>query len=568
MEHSDNNQFDIERLELEQADVEQLECDVLIVGGGVAGLAASIRLMQLSKQQGREINVIILEKGASIGAHIVSGAVLEPRSLLELLPNYQELELFGNIFNNPVHHDIFTLMTKNKILRLPTPPQMNNHGNYIISLGELCITLAAYAESLGVQIFAGFPARKLLIDDAAENKGIVRGVATGEFGLDINSNKLPSYQPAMNILATHTLLAEGAHGSLSKQLIERFDLRQGRCPQTYGLGLKEVWEIAPENHRRGEVFHSVGWPLDAKTYGGSFIYHHGDNLLSLGFVVGLDYANPYLDPYETLQTFKTHPKIAPIFAGARRISYGARALNEGGWQSIPQLSVAGASLIGCAAGFLNVAKIKGIHTSIKSAMIAAEEVFSAISAGKSHVSLVDYEVKVKSSWVGEELHKVRNIRSAFRYGLYAGLANAAFETYISRGRAPWTFKHQRDNECLHLASDCKPYIYAAHDGVLTFDKLDSVYLSNTNHRENQPVHLVLRDASVPIAHNLALYNSPETRYCPAGVYEIIENDVGEKRLKINAQNCVHCKTCDIKDTKQNINWVTPEGGGGCNYVKM
>jgi electron-transferring-flavoprotein dehydrogenase len=538
---------------------EILQCDVLIIGGGIAGITASIRLMQLAKAQSTELNVIILEKGASIGSHIISGAVLELRALQELLPNWQEL---GLPINNPVEHDIFALMTRNKMLRLPTPPQMNNCGNHIISLGELCASLATYAETLGVQIFAGFPAHELLIENE-----VVKGVATGAFGLDSNSHPLPSYQPPMHIHARHTLLAEGAHGSLSKQLIERFNLRQGRCPQTYGLGLKEIWEIAPENHQRGQVFHCVGWPLDNHTYGGSFMYHHGENLLSLGFVVGLDYANPHLDPYEMLQTFKTHPKIAPIFAGGRRISYGARALNEGGLQSIPTLSVNGASLIGCAAGFLNVAKIKGIHTAMKSAMIAAEEVFSAIST-TTQVSLTQYESKIKESWVGEELKAVRNIRPAFRYGLYAGLANAALEAYVLRGRAPWTFKHKRDNESLKLANKCKPYAYAPHDGVLTFDKLDSVYLSNTNHRENQPVHLVLRNPDIPILHNLPLYDTPETRYCPAGVYKIVTNEAGEKQLKINAQNCIHCKTCDIKDPTQNINWVTPEGGGGCNYVKM
>jgi electron-transferring-flavoprotein dehydrogenase len=541
-------------------ETECLECDILIVGGGIAGITASIRLMQLAKEQGTELNVIILEKGATIGSHIISGAVLELKALQELLPNWQKLNL---PINNPVKNDVFAFLTKNKMMRLPTPPQMNNHGNHIISLGELCAALGNYAESLGVQIFAGFPAQELLIEN-----DMVKGVATGAFGLDINSQPLPSYQPPMHIIAKHTLLAEGAHGSLSKQLINQFNLRQGRCPQTYGLGLKEVWEIAPENHKKGEVFHSVGWPLDNRTYGGSFMYHHGENLLSLGFVVGLDYENPHLDPYEMLQTFKTHPQISPIFKGARRISYGARALNEGGLQSIPALNVAGASLIGCAAGFLNVAKIKGIHTAMKSAMIAAEEAFSAIQTQQTQVALAQYESKIKASWVGEELKGVRNIRPAFRYGLYAGLANAALEAYVLKGRAPWTFKHKSDNKTLKRADKCKPYDYAPHDGVLTFDKLTSVYLSNTNHRENQPVHLVLRDKNIPISHNLALYNAPETIYCPAGVYEIVTNETGEKQLKINAQNCVHCKTCDIKDPTQNINWVTPEGGGGCNYVKM
>jgi electron-transferring-flavoprotein dehydrogenase len=538
---------------------EQIECDVLIVGGGVAGLSSSIRLMQLAQEAGRELNIIILEKGSEIGAHIISGAVLEPRSLYELLPNYAELNL---PLNNPVKHDIFALLTKNKAVRLPTPPQMRNDGNFIISLGELCKSLAGYAESLGVQIFAGFPAAELIVGD-----GIVQGVRTGAFGLDAEGNQTSTYQPPMEIIAHHTLLAEGARGSLSKQLINEFNLAQGKSPQTYGLGFKEVWQIDAKHHRRGEVFHSVGWPLDSETYGGSFIYHHSENLLNVGFVIGLDYQNPHLDLYETFQTFKTHPSIAKMLEGGKRISYGARALNEGGWQSIPHLSVKGASLIGCAAGFLNVPKIKGIHGAIKSAIIAAEEVFNALESSESRVALNNYRQKIDESWLGKELRSVRNIRPAFRYGLYAGLAYAAFDTYILRGCAPWTFRHHHDHKTLKKADKCKKYSYAPHDGKLTFDKLSSVYLSNTNHRENQPVHLVLSDKTLPISYNLPNYDNPETRYCPAGVYEIITQG-GHKQLKINAQNCVHCKTCDIKDPLQNINWVPPEGGGGCNYVKM
>lgn len=537
-----------------------MRCDMLIVGGGVAGLTAAIRLMQLAANAQRELNVIVLEKGAEVGAHILSGAVLELRALKELFPQWDAMNL---PLHTPVTRDRFALLTPKKVIPLPTPPQMHNQGNVIISLGELCRALSVHAESLGVQIFAGFPAQQLIIENEA-----VCGVRIGAFGLDAQGVPLPTYQPSMDIRATHTLLAEGARGSLTKELIAHYDLRSNRCPQTYALGLKEVWEIDPAQHRRGEVFHSVGWPLDTRTYGGSFIYHHGENQLSLGFVVGLDYENPYLDPYETLQTFKTHPAIAPLLRGGKRIAYGARALNEGGWQSIPRLSVAGASLIGCAAGFVNVPKIKGIHTSMKSAMLAAESAFEVVMQGDAPQPLMHYEARLKDSWVGKELYAVRNIRPAFRYGLWAGLAYSALDTYVLRGKAPWTFKHRHDHASLKKASACKPYHYASHDGVLTFDKLDSVYVSNTNHRENQPVHLQLKDTSLPLSYNLPHYANPETRYCPAGVYEVVKDAEGNAQFNINAQNCIHCKTCDIKDPLQNIHWIPPEGGGGCNYVNM
>lgn len=539
---------------------ESINCDILIIGGGIAGITASIRLMQLAKQSDKEINVIILEKANNIGAHIISGAVFEPTALQELLPDWQELNL---PINNLVTKDIFALLTKKDILRLPTPSYMQNNGNYIISLGELCKSLANYAENMGVQIFTGFCAKQLLFED-----NNIKGVKTGEFGLDKDGNQTENYQSDIDIIAKHTLLAEGAHGALSKQLINHFNLRHNKSPQTYGLGIKEIWEINPQNHRKGEVFHSIGWPLDNKTYGGSFMYHYDNNLVSLGFIVGLDYNNPYLDPYETLQTFKTHPKIAKTFANAKRISYGAKVLNEGGWQSIPTLSVPGASLIGCAGGFLNIAKIKGIHTAMKSAMIAAEEVFETINLQNQPYSLKNYEEKIKQSWLGKELYQVRNIRPVFRYGLFFGLCYAAFDTYIMRGKAPWTFKHQADYKSLQSAKKCNPYHYAKHDNKLTFNKIDSLYLSNINHREDQPCHLIIKDKAVPIHYNLAKYQSPETRYCPAGVYKIIEDIDGNKQLKIDSQNCLHCKACDIKDPLQNIEWIPPEGGSGCNYIKM
>lgn len=543
---------------------ETMEFDVVIVGAGPAGLSAAIKLMQDAKAAKRECNVAVLEKGSEVGAHILSGAVIETRALDELLPDWKEL---GAPLLTEVKEDHFALLTKKSAVSLPTPPQMHNEGNYIISLGALCRWLAKQAEALGVQIFAGFPAADAIIED-----GVVKGVRTGEFGVAADGSHKSGYQPAMELRATYTLLGEGARGSVSKQLIKHFSLRQGREPQTYALGLKEVWEIDADKHEMGKAFHSVGWPLDQATYGGSFLYHwDGDtgdkHYVSLGFVIGLDYKNPHLDTYETLQTFKTHPQIAALLEGGKRLSYGARALNEGGWQSIPKLAFPGGALIGCAAGFVNVAKIKGTHTAMKSGMLAAEAISKELAAERPAFELSGFEPALKSSWIGEELRAVRNIRPSFHYGLYAGLAYSALDTYVLRGKAPWTFGHGSDHQALNRASDYKPYHYAEHDGVLTFNKLDSVYLTSTNHEEDQPCHLVLRDKDVPVKHNLPLYDNPETRYCPAGVYEMVTEN-GETSLQINAQNCIHCKSCDIKDPTQNINWVTPEGGGGPNYGEM
>ncbi|NET71247.1 MAG: electron transfer flavoprotein-ubiquinone oxidoreductase [Sphaerospermopsis sp. SIO1G2] len=537
--------------------------DVVIIGGGPAGLSAAIRLAQCAKEQQRDCSIAVLEKGAEIGAHSLSGAVIEPRALDELLPDWKEQ---GAPLDTPVTHDHFALLTKTKHMALPTPPAMRNDGNYIISLGAFCRWLAEQAQALGVEIFPGFTAASPIIE-----KGRLVGVTTGAFGVSAEGEQKASYQAGIELRAIYTLIAEGARGSLTKLLEQTFHLRHDRAPQTYGIGLKEVWEIPKAHHTPGHVFHSVGWPLDYQTYGGTFLYHWGENLVSLGCIVGLDYRNPYLDPYETLQQFKTHPYIAPLLEGGTRISYGARALNEGGWQSIPQLAFPGGALIGCSAGFVNVAKIKGIHNAMKSGMIAADHVSEALlsDGADAHAEpiLHAYETAVKASWVGKELYQIRNIRPAFRYGLLAGLAYAAVDTYLLRGRAPWTFNHHEDHKQLQPTSRYRPVHYAAPDGVLTFSKLDSVFLTNTHHEEDQPCHLVLRDATLPTRHNLPLYDNPETRYCPAGVYEMIEQD-GETRLQINAQNCIHCKTCDIKDPTQNISWVPPEGGGGPNYTHM
>lgn len=530
---------------------EVMECDVLIVGAGPAGLSAAIRLGQLAQEAGRELSIMVVEKGSEVGAHILSGAVLEPRALNELLPDWKER---GAPLNTPVTRDRFRLLMGGKALTLPTPPQMKNHGNYIISLGNFCRWLAKQAEALGVQIFAGFPAAEAIIED-----GAVKGIVTGAFGVDKQGAPKSGYQAGMELRARTTLFAEGCRGSLSEQVMRMFDLRKECDPQTYGIGIKELWEIDPARHQPGKVEHTVGWPLPADTYGGSFMYHLENHQVAMGFVVGLDYSNPHLDPYREFQKFKTHPAIAPTFEGGRRIAYGARALNEGGLQSIPTLTFAGGMLIGCAAGFLNVAKIKGTHTAMKSGMLAAEAVFA--DAPQS------YPDSLKKSWVWQELSGVRNIRPAFHKGLWAGLLYAAVDTYLLRGKAPWTLRNHPDHLQLKPAAACQPPMYPEPDGKLVFSRMDSVFVSNTNHEEDQPCHLTLKDASVPAAHNLALYDAPEQRYCPAGVYEIVE-EAGAKRLQINAQNCVHCKTCDIKDPTQNIVWVTPEGGGGPNYPNM
>lgn len=546
----------------EAVERESMEFDVVIVGAGPSGLASAIRLRQLAEEKGKEISVCVIEKGSEVGAHILSGAVLEPKALAELFPDWKDR---GAPLNTPVENDQFLLLGKSGAIRLPTPPQMNNHGNYIVSLGNVCRWLAEQAEAMGVEIYPGFAAAEVLY---AED-GSVRGVATGDMGIGKDGEQTANYQPGFELHAKQTIFAEGCHGSLTKTLFEKFDLRDDADVQTYGIGIKELWEVKPENHKPGHVTHTIGWPMDSGTYGGSFLYHLEDNQVAVGFVIGLDYTNPHLSPFDEFQRFKTHPKIRPTFEGGRRIAYGARAINEGGFQSIPKLTFPGGLLIGCTAGFLNVPKIKGSHTAMKSGMLAAEAVFDVVTGDGEVADTSAYEAAIKASWIWDELYRVRNIRPSFKWGMWAGLLYSAIDTYIFRGRAPWTFKHHADHTTLKKAADAPKIDYPAPDGEVSFDKLSSVFISNTNHEENQPAHLTLKDQTVPISVNLADYDAPEQRYCPAGVYEIVAEDDGSNpQLQINAQNCVHCKTCDIKDPTQNINWVVPEGAGGPNYPNM
>jgi electron-transferring-flavoprotein dehydrogenase len=532
------------------------------VGAGPAGLATAIRLRQMAAAAGRALSVCVLEKGSEVGAHILSGAVFETRALDELLPDWRAL---GAPLVTPAREDRFLFLTAKRAIRLPTPPQMNNHGNYIVSLGNLCRWLGQQAEGLGVEIFAGFAAAEVLYDDA----GRVSGVATGDMGIGKDGQPTASHQPGVELHGRFTVFAEGVRGSLAKTLFERFGLRDGVQPQTFGLGIKELWEVDPARHHQGRIVHTIGWPLDWETYGGSFLYHLENNQVAVGFVTGLDYRNPHLSPFEEFQRFKTHPAIRGVFEGGRRIAYGARAINEGGFQAIPKLVFPGGAIVGCSAGFVNVPKIKGSHTAMKSGMLCAEAVFAALGEDGPVGTLDAYPAALRDSWVWEELRAVRNIRPAFQKGLYVGLVHAALDTYLLRGKAPWTFRHHPDNESLRPLAASQPIEYPRPDGKISFDRLSSVFLSATNHEENQPAHLRLRDPAIPVAHNLALYDAPEQRYCPAGVYEIVRApDGSDPRLQINAQNCVHCKTCDIKDPTQNIVWTVPEGGGGPNYPNM
>ncbi|MFO1154505.1 MAG: electron transfer flavoprotein-ubiquinone oxidoreductase [Rhodospirillales bacterium] len=539
---------------------DSMQFDVVIVGGGPSGLAASIRLKQAAAAAGRKLSVCLVEKGSEIGAHILSGAVIETRALDELIPDWRDRDA---PLKTPATDDRFLFLTETRAIQLPTPPQMNNHGNYIVSLGNVCRWLAAQAEDLGVEIYPGFAAAEVLYDQS----GRVTGVATGDMGVGRDGKPTEGYQPGVELQATYTLFAEGCRGSLTKQILDRFNLREGVQPQTYGIGIKELWEVDSTHYKPGNVVHTVGWPMDGHTYGGSFLYHMDDNQVAVGFVIGLDYRNPYLSPFDEMQRFKLHPAIRPLFEGGRRIAYGARALAEGGFQAIPKLLFPGGAIIGDAAGFLNVPKIKGTHTAMKSGMVCADVVFDALADDNPPALLHDYPEQLKKCWLWDELYRVRNVRPAFHRGMWLGIAYSAIDTYVLRGRAPWTFKHHEDCKQLKPASDCPTVSYPKPDGVLTFDKLSSVFLSSTNHEENQPIHLRLKDDRVPVETNLAIYAGPEQRYCPAGVYEFVDDSGGQK-LQINAQNCVHCKTCDIKDPTQNINWVVPEGGGGPNYPNM
>ena len=549
---------------------EAMEYDVVIVGGGPSGLAAAIRLKQLASAAAREVSVCVLEKGSEIGAHILSGAVIDPRAFGELLPDWKAQ---GAPLATPVAEDRFLYLTERSAVRIPSalmPPLMRNHGNYIASLGDVCRWLATQSEALGVEIYPGFAATEVLY----EGDG-VRGVATGDMGVAKDGSHKPEYQPGMELRARYTLFAEGTRGSLSQELMRRFALRDGVDPQKYGIGLKELWQVAPGQHRPGLVVHTEGWPLDDRTGGGSFIYHFGENLVAAGFVVHLDYENPHLSPYDELQRFKLHPAIRATFEGGKRLAYGARAISEGGLQSVPKLVFPGGALIGCAAGFVNLPRIKGSHNAMKTGMLAAEAAFAALAAGRAHDELLDYESAWRSSWVYEDLYKVRNVKPGLRFGTIAGTLHGGVHMWLNDlglgALVPWTMRHRHaDHETLRPATSMPAIAYPKYDGTLTFDRLSSVFLSNTHHEENQPVHLQLRDPAVPVDVNLRLYDGPEARYCPAGVYEFVASDAGNgaQRLQINAQNCVHCKTCDIKDPRQNIHWVPPEGGGGPEYRGM
>lgn len=544
---------------------ETMEYDVVIVGGGPAGLASAIRIKQLAAEAGKEITVCVLEKGGEVGAHILSGAVMDPRALSELFPDWKER---GAPLHTEVTEDRFLFLSAGKAYRTPSwllPACLQNHGNYVISLANVVRWLGRQAEMLGVDVFPGFAAAEILYRD----DGAVGGVATGDMGVDRHGEPTAAFQPGMELHAGYTFFAEGARGHLGKQLIANYRLDAGKDPQTYAIGIKEIWEIDPKLHQPGLVIHTAGWPLDSRTYGGSFLYHQENHQVAVGYVVGLAYENPYLSPYEEFQRHKTHPEIRRFFTGGRRLAYGARAMTTGGLQSLPRLSFPGGALIGCDAGFLDAARIKGSHAAIKTGMLAAEAVVDALRAGRRHDELTAYGAAFERSWLHEELYKARNFKPSMSKGLYVGALLVGIDQMLFGGRAPWTLHHTHaDHARLKPAAACTPIVYPKPDGKLSFDRLSSVFLSNTNHAENQPVHLKLTDPDAPVRINLPEYAGPEARYCPAGVYEFVKNDDGADRLQINAQNCVHCKTCDIKDPTQNIVWIAPEGGGGPNYPNM
>lgn len=549
---------------------ESMPYDVVIVGAGPAGLSAAIRLKQMANEAGSELAVCVLEKGSEVGAHILSGAVIDPRALDELLPEWREQGC--SLAQTPVtenHHWVLSKTGKRNLPEFALPPFMHNDGCYTGSLGNLCRWLAEQAEGLGVEIFPGFAAAEVLFND----DGSVKGVATGDMGVARDGTHKPDWQPGLELHARYTFFAEGVRGHLSKELMRLFDLRANCDPQVYGLGVKELWDIDPAKHVPGRVIHTQGWPLSetAGSNGGGFIYHQANGQVALGYVTWLNYRNPYLSPFQEMQRWKTHPEIAALLAGGKRVSYGARAINDGGFQSVPKLTFPGGALIGCSAGFLNVPRIKGTHTAMKSGMMAAEAAFAAVQADRRADELTDYTAAYETSWVHEELRRVRNVVPLVKkYGDFIGSGMSGVTMWMEHWgmKMPFTLHHKPDHESLWGRNEVQPIDYPKPDGVLTFDRLSSVFISNTNHEEDQPVHLTLKDPAVPIAHNLPLYDEPAQRYCPAGVYEVVGEEEGDPKFVINAQNCVHCKTCDIKDPTQNINWVVPEGGGGPNYPNM